>query len=201
MNATDLLKIIEQNNPVNMAARYVSDNVLYDPKTKELFPKFQANVKNVYKENDLAQRALSSVQDRKKYLDYASNIDNHPLLMGMALGGDANYLDNNIKTLNKNGIKVSSPDDLVTIYHGVSNNSSSFADKNSGIFRPGTYFSTDREATKMFAGESGKIHQLHVPVSDLGFVQDEGMAGSKGVIIKSIDKLVKNSNGIYKAVK
>lgn len=120
---------------------------------------------------------------------------------GKAFDPSTAYVDRNIATLNKNGISVKSPNDIVTLYHGVSEKSSSLGSKEAGNFRAGTFLATDKNATKLFAGEKGKIIEIKVPASDLGFVQDGGMAGSKGVSIQTIDDLVKGKDGIYRRIK
>jgi hypothetical protein len=105
------------------------------------------------------------------------------------------YLDRNIKTLNAHGISVKSPNDVITLYHG--SGEGGITRKDMGTFNAGTFFATDKNAVKLFAGQKGKIYEVKVPVSDLGFVQSGTMAGSKGVSIQTFDPLIRGEDGIY----
>lgn len=108
------------------------------------------------------------------------------------------YLKRNIKVLNNNGIKVKSPDEVITLYHGT-NAKGLKGITESGTLNPGSFLATDINASKGFVfGKGGDVIKIQVPVKDLGFVQDGGMAGSKGVSIQTIDKLVKGKDGIWK---
>lgn len=109
------------------------------------------------------------------------------------------YLQRNISMLNDNGIRVKSPDDIVTLYHGTKADAVSSIEKNG--FNPGSFFATDKNATRLFAGEKGKILTIKVPVKDMGFVMPGTMAGSKGVSIQTVDRLAKGSDGIYRIAK
>lgn len=111
------------------------------------------------------------------------------------------YLKRNIEVLNKNGIKVKSPDEVITLYHGT-NEAGVKGISESGSLKPSSFLATDPNASKGFVfGKGGKVLKIQVRVKDLGFVQDGGMAGSKGVSIQTIDPLVKGKDGIYYANK
>lgn len=109
------------------------------------------------------------------------------------------YLKRNIEVLNKNGIKVKNPDEVITLYHGT-NETGVKGITESGSLKPSSFLATDPNASKGFVfGKGGKVLKIKVRVKDLGFVHDGGMAGSKGVSVQTIDKLVKGKDGIYKA--
>jgi hypothetical protein len=64
---------------------------------------------------------------------------------------------------------------------------------------PFSYLATDKNASQGFAfGNKGGVIEIKVPVSDLGYVQSP-MAGKTGVTIQSPYKLVKGSDGIWRA--
>lgn len=111
---------------------------------------------------------------------------------------DANnaYVDRNIGVLKDNGINIKSPEQVITVYHGTGNKNIPSIEKNG--FNEGSFFATDKNATRLFAGEKGKILEVKIPVSDLGFVFPGSMAGSKGVSIQSIGRLIKGKDGIYR---
>lgn len=106
------------------------------------------------------------------------------------------YYERNIKNLKSAGIDIKSPNDIVTLYHGSSAKNIASIEKNG--LNPQSFLATDKNATNLFAGEKGKVIEIKVPASDLGVVFGGGMAGSKGVSIQTIDKLVKGKDGIWR---
>ena len=155
------------------------------------------------KPTDNPQQAQAKVEQARSYpkaTKFSSRLDQKPLFEIDSSGvkpfdPSTAYIDRNIEVLNKNGIKVNSPDDVITLYHGTSVKNIKGIEEEG--LRAGTYLATDKNATRLFAGEKGKIIEVKVPVSDLGFVQDGSMAGSKGVSIQLIDPLVKGNDGLY----
>ncbi len=150
-------------------------------------------VENKGKFKDFSTRELmyrqptdNLIQEAKKY----KSADFNP---------STSYLKRNIDVLNKNGIKVKNPDEVLTLYHGT-NATGVKGITESGSLKPSSFLATDPNASKGFVfGKGGKVLKIQVRVKDLGFVQDGGMAGSKGVSIQTIDKLVKGKDGIYRA--
>lgn len=108
------------------------------------------------------------------------------------------FVQKNIERLNESGIKVSSPDEIVTLYHGT-NAKGMDGITTSNSLNPFSYLATDPNASKNFAfGRKGGVVEVKVPVKDIGWIQDS-MAGTKGVTIQTPYKLVKGADGIYHA--
>ena len=107
-------------------------------------------------------------------------------------------VERTIRDLNTAGIKVSSPDDIVTLYHGT-NAKGMKGISESNSLNPFSYLATDKKASEGFAfGNKGGVLEIKVPVSDLGYVQ-QSMANAGGATIQTPYKLIKGKDGIYHA--
>ncbi len=109
-------------------------------------------------------------------------------------------INRTIRDLGKVGIKISSPDEIITLYHGTNAKGMKGISESKSL-NPFSYLATDRTAAEGFSfGKKGGIVEIKVPISDAGYVQ-QAMAGKKGATIQSPFKLVKGEDGIYRADK
>lgn len=187
-----------QKNPVSVNPKTNKFQTTYNSQSKSPTAQQTITATNSVSKNPI----LNTIQNNKSKVK-SSTVDNLESEAKKYKSADFNpstsYLKRNIEVLNKNGIKVKNPDEVITLYHGT-NEAGVKGITESGSLKPSSFLATDPKASKGFVfGKGGKVLKIQVRVKDLGFVQDGGMAGSKGVSVQTIDKLVKGKDGIYRA--
>lgn len=145
------------------------------------------------KEEDTVESIKQAKQDGKTFDEWVKNqkqAEYSPLTI--------QQVERSIKSLNESGIPVKSGDDILTLYHGT-NAKGVKGITDSGTLNEFSYLATDKNASEGFVfGKGGDIIEIKVPVKDAGFVQ-QSMAGSQGATIQNPVKLVKGSDGIWRA--
>jgi len=171
--------IDEQTNIINKTKDYIKN------------PKLGLSIEDVSKKSGSISDDL--IQEAKKYKSAEE------FVKAQYKGENPNtpYIDSNLKKLNDAGFNVKSPEDIITLYHG-SNKTGLEGIKKTG-FNEGSYFASDRKAAEGFVGQTGDVIPVKVRVSDLGFVKEEQMAGTKGVISQNFTRLVPDKDGVYTA--
>lgn len=104
--------------------------------------------------------------------------------------------ERNLKVLNENGLSVKSSDEVITMYHGTEGKNIKSIEKN-GI-NTNTYLASDKKAAQIFAGRTGTVIEIRVPVSELGSLTKTTMANTEGVTAVTAMKLRKDADGVWR---